>query len=577
MKPAIQKHRPLVILAAILLLAVFVRVWAIDYGLPYEGITYDQVTFEESQEVLRAFKLGAGEYAWKFGKGGLYYILFVEYGVYYVVSLATGSVDNPRDFALQIVENRTPAYVIGRLTVALMGVLTCFVVYRFGTMLHDQRVGLGAAFLGATAYFHAVFSSVINVDIGMTLALWSSLLFYLMYERVHSRRYLILAGILGGVAIAFKLPGGVIIPLIFVAIFTASQAAATFATRTKEFALFFASLIVTLTIVAPEWTSGLADLQRNFAGLLGGDSKTPSAQTEFSETAKVVSAFGGRQWGYLRHLTRDYNLLLTLGALAGFALALYRRHRWDLILAGFVIVFVFVMSLADRTQAERYLLPIMPAAWLLASSAVFYLAGSRKIVAVAALLVMTVMPSIHLLQSAAERLQPDTRITAKEWIEANVPAGSKILMDGMRYRFIPSPPLNPSRESLSNKVTKASEEGEDISRGVSDLTLSVYEEAMDRVQGPRYELTSTEHGLKVQPASHYIDSCYDYVVTSSLITERFRPGSRSSQIAPQAAEFYGSLATDPRFNLVYSVATRPWVRRGPEINVYEITSECAPG
>ena len=576
MNLATDKHRPLIVLAAILLLALFIRLWAIDYGLPYEGITYNQVTFEESQEVLRAFKLGAGEYAWKFGKGGLYYILFIEYGVYYAVSLAFGSVENPRDFALQIVENRTPAYVIGRVTVALMGVLTCFVVYRMGSMLHDRRVGLGAAFLGATAYFHAVFSSVINVDIGMTLALWTSLLFYLMYERVNLTRYLVLAGVLGGVGIAFKMPGGVIIPLVFIAIFTASKAAATFGSRTKEFAIFFASLMVTLTIIAPEWTSGLADLQKNFAGLLGTGSKTAVADREFSETARVVSAFGGQQWGYLRHLTKDYNLLLTLGALAGFALALYRRRRWDIILAGFFIGFVAVMSLADRTQAERYILPIMPAAWLLASSAVFYVAGSRKGVAIAAVLLIALMPSINLLQSSAEKLQPDTRVTAKEWIEAHVPDGSKILMDGMRYRFIPSPPLNPSRESLSTKVTKASEEGAEISRGVSDLTLSVYEEAMEKIPGPRYKLHSTEHGLKVQPVSYYIDNCFDYVVTSSLITNRFRPGSRSSQISPQSAEFYASLPTDPRFKLVYSIATRPWVQRGPEINVYEITSDCAP-
>src|SRR5690606_35894394 len=73
-------------LAAILVLAAAMRLWGITFGLPYEGVTYNQVTWEESQEVHRAFKLGAGEYTWSFGKGGLYYLLFVEFGMYFVVS-----------------------------------------------------------------------------------------------------------------------------------------------------------------------------------------------------------------------------------------------------------------------------------------------------------------------------------------------------------------------------------------------------------------------------------------------------------------------------------------------------------
>ena len=54
------------LLAAILLLALGLRVWGIDFGLPYE------LTSDESKEILRALKLGAGEYYWGFGKGGLY-------------------------------------------------------------------------------------------------------------------------------------------------------------------------------------------------------------------------------------------------------------------------------------------------------------------------------------------------------------------------------------------------------------------------------------------------------------------------------------------------------------------------
>ena len=75
--------------------ALVLRVWGIDFGLPYD-LTYDEV-----HEIVRAFKLGAGEYDWQeFSKGGLYYLLFVEYGLLYVVWWLTGRIADAQDFAL---------------------------------------------------------------------------------------------------------------------------------------------------------------------------------------------------------------------------------------------------------------------------------------------------------------------------------------------------------------------------------------------------------------------------------------------------------------------------------------------
>ena len=87
-------HEPLFWLLVTLGIGLVLRLWGIDFGLPYEGLTYEQLTFEESKEVHRALKLGAGEYAWVFGKGGLYYLLFIEYGLLFVVSWTLGWVSD---------------------------------------------------------------------------------------------------------------------------------------------------------------------------------------------------------------------------------------------------------------------------------------------------------------------------------------------------------------------------------------------------------------------------------------------------------------------------------------------------
>jgi 4-amino-4-deoxy-L-arabinose transferase-like glycosyltransferase len=185
--------------------ALCLRVWGIGFGLPYD-FTYDEV-----HEVVRAFKLGAGEYYWDAaGKGGLYYILFLEYGALYVVWWILGWVQSARDFAIEVIRDRTAVFLLGRLTVAAMGTLTCLAVYLIGRRERGWRTGLAAAVIGAAAYRHALHSHMINVDIGMTFALWTAIWLYLRYEDRGLRRDLVGAGVLAGVAVAFKLPGAIV-------------------------------------------------------------------------------------------------------------------------------------------------------------------------------------------------------------------------------------------------------------------------------------------------------------------------------------------------------------------------------
>jgi len=197
-------------LASIICLALFLRVWGISFGLPYD------FTPDEIHEIVRALKLGAGEYSWTPGKGGLYYFLFVEYGLIYVFWRLSGQVSGPEDFAILYLQDPTAFYLAGRLTVAVMGVLTCLIVFFIGSRLYGRRTGLIAAFLGTTAYFHTLWSHYINVDIGMTLAFWCAILSYLFFEQKSQYRWLIASGVFAAAAFAFKLPGiFVLFPLVW--------------------------------------------------------------------------------------------------------------------------------------------------------------------------------------------------------------------------------------------------------------------------------------------------------------------------------------------------------------------------
>ncbi len=453
---SIARVKPSVLLYAILGLAAVVRLWGIDFGLPYDGITYDALTIEEIQEVHRALKLGAGEYSMVFGKGGLYLILFVEYGVLFAISWLCGWVESGRDFAIQALQDRTTIYVLGRVTVALMGVATCFVVYRIAKRLYDERTGLVAALIGAVAYYHSVFSGVINVDTGSTLALWLCLLVYLRYEETGKTRFLVGAGAVAAIAVAFKFPGGLAIALIGIALASAPRGNPAAGRWVRKCAIFGISFLATLTIIAPEWMTSIGGiLSYNFMSAAQATDMAADG-ADLRDDIKSITVLRS-EWSidYLKHLTNEYNVALTVTALFGAVIGAFRKNRWDLILAGMVIVFIGVMSLSDRTQPERYLLPIVPALWILGSRGVVALGKYRPWLPAVALAAVVAVPSFWLLRAAVEKSQLDTRIHAKHWVEANVTPGDRILIDAMRYRFSQGPPLNPDRATVEDKVNRA--------------------------------------------------------------------------------------------------------------------------
>jgi hypothetical protein len=559
----------------LLLLCIFciglgLRLWAINFGLPYD------LTFDEIHEILRALKLGAGEYYWgSGGKGGLYLILFVEYGILYSIWWLTGRIGNPTDFALLYVQDPTAFYLAGRITVAIMGALTCIVIYRIGTRLSGQKAGLVAALIGATAYFHGFWSHYINVDIGMTLAIWTSILAYLNYEDTDNSRWLIAAGALAGVGMAFKIPAVVIFIPLFLAIATPLSKWSLPARPIKEIAILLLATTVTVAAIAPEILFNLGMIIGQFSNILGlnqPNGTLASAPGEIPVDA-AIHDFVIRGPGYLTILFNKYNLILTIFAALGGVLGIWRRQRWTVILCAYIVIFLVAMSVADRPGNERYMMPIVPGLWLIASQAVLILAGKRYLVKTACIIAIVSLPLFGLIHQNYMWTQPDTRVLAKDWIEANVPEGAKILMDGMEHRFIQSPPLNPNESTIARRVGRITDDNGAESRGVSENTLTLWARGAALIDGPKYDLHSTVWGIKVEDLSYYPAACFDYVITSFDILRYFANPEKAA-LYPKGAKFYKELPSDSRYQLVFSIESVPWKIQGPKISVYKVINSC---
>jgi hypothetical protein len=191
---------------------------------------------------------------------------------------------------------------------------------------------------------------------------------------------------------------------------------------------------------------------------------------------------------------------------------------------------------------------------------------------IAGLACIVAVPLFALVRQNHEWTHPDTRVVAKEWVENNLTPGSKILADSFQYRFTPSPPLTPDQSAVLRQIQGVSSESSRF-RGVSSRTLKLYAEAMESVSGPRYELHPTVWGLAVEDPAYYEEHCFDYVITSSMISTRYA-GDLNRERFPKSARFYEQLDSDPRVKRIYSVEPIPWRRSGPTITVYKLLSSC---
>ncbi|PIO08996.1 hypothetical protein COT47_00290, partial [Candidatus Woesearchaeota archaeon CG08_land_8_20_14_0_20_43_7] len=144
MKNNIVRHWDLALLVLILALALALRLLGIDFGLPY--VFYP----DEAVIVNHAVAFGTGDLnPHYFNYPSLYmYVMFVIYGLIYVVGWLTGIFASTADFARLFFNDVTLFYLPGRLISAVCGVASVAMVYLLGRRTYNVRVGLmSAAFL----------------------------------------------------------------------------------------------------------------------------------------------------------------------------------------------------------------------------------------------------------------------------------------------------------------------------------------------------------------------------------------------------------------------------------------------
>ncbi len=385
------------ILAGILLVALALRLWNLGHGMPFAFNADEAEHFVPKAVGMFTDGLDPGYYE---NPSALTYLLYAVYAV--------GGIRDVDE----------PAFITGRVVVALIGTAVVALVYWAGTRYYERRVGLAAAAIMAVAFLPVFYSKHALNDVvtlaPVTVALVGCLL---VYERGAWTDWALAGGAIG-VATATKYTAGAMLLTLLVA-------AGLRVHRDRDqlkpallglvlagavcFALF--ALLNPVALLNPSEARGQI-----------------SGQSAQADTAKLGQDDTYGWLYYLGTLTWGFGWLPLLAAVAGAVLAL--RHDWrvGLLLVAFPVCFYLYMGAQGRFFG-RWLMPIYPALAVLAGYALVQLSARRAAVlagVTALVCAQGAWASVHVDRVLGEE---DTRAQALDWVRANIPAGDKVVVE----------------------------------------------------------------------------------------------------------------------------------------------------
>jgi 4-amino-4-deoxy-L-arabinose transferase-like glycosyltransferase len=479
-------------LALILAVATALRYWALDRGIPYA------VSVDEPEIVERAFHMM---------KQGTLNPNFFDYGqlhiyIQLVVSIArfiVGSVTGAWDSLAAATS--ASFYLWGRVVTAAFGVATVLLVFRIG-MRWGARHALLAAALMAVMPLHVRYSHYVLTDTPLTFFVALTMLLALAAHERPALRAFALAGAAAGLAAAVKYNGGVALVMPLVACWMTPTARPSRMTCTLA---AIGAAAAAFLIAAPYTVLDMPGFLDRFASLTAEYRNAGSP----AERADIL---------YLKHLRLQFGWPGMLLIAAGFAMGFVRAVRgpdrvaWAVALA-FPLTYFFMIAQQQIIYA-RYLLPLVPMLCILAAAAVIsgvsllrryqFPRAIRTALLAGLALALLAPPAATAVSFNRQLSRTSTVDLAYQWIEANIPPGSTMVLEGGHL-------------SLPSKYHE---------RRKPQLRRATYEKYVE--DGADYLVASSQcYGPYLESPREFRQEYMDYMILFSHAEElvRFTPGT----------------------------------------------------
>lgn len=526
-------------LAAVLVLALALRLKGITWGLPYSFVNADEsVVVPIGAQVARGH-LDPGFF---FYPSFFFYLLGALYLAATPVLWLVKHADPLTLRAFTI--DQGPYFLLGRLLSGAFGTAAVYLLYRLGRASFGRVTGLLAAVFLAVSPLAVAYSHMAVTDMAATsLALLALLLLYLAAQG-RGRRWLLAGAVAAGLATSTKYNlGMLVLPATVAAVYVCRAEVARRVAGGARAARVWARLLAA-RVYAPM-------LLAFVAGSPFVIFNAPRFVGDFIHQNRIMAAgwlgfeHSGNGFWYNLHanLGPGIGAVLVVLGVAGLAVALWRRTRFDLIVAPYVVVYFAYVS-TWKELADRYLLPIVPLLLLLAARCVVELAGLRPAwrrvtVPIAALVVLAAcaLPLAAAVSFDHALSGTDVRALAKTWVERTIPSGSVVALENYGPQLVPVSDQPYYREA-----------------GLRQPAYDIVRLALPVPGAP-----DTQHTMAWLRANHA-----RYVVISSRVYARVMAAAADY---PAVAAFYRELQRTGRLVKVF----RPGAgRRGPVLKVYEL-------
>lgn len=415
-KESIRKNGISLAIAAIFLLALALRSWGIRFGLPNLYHPDEWAVFDRALTMMKTGDFNPHDFVYP----SLYmYMQLAMLVVSFFCGVSKGLYTNVSNV------NIVDLYSWGRFLTALLGALTVYVTYLTGKELFGRKTGLFSALLLTFSFLHLKDSHYITVDVPAVFFVSLSLFFAARIIRTGEIFDYVMSGLFAGLSIATKWNA---FPVIFS--FVAACFIQSFESQKLEARIFYAFLFLAigLFIGTPYAFLNLPIFLSSLGGVL-----THYREGHVGFEASRPYIF------YITNLSSSEGMGVAIFAAVamGLLLSLIRRKKEDLFLVVFPLLYYAFISKSKVTFPRNTLplyavLPLYGGIFLTEFSDFskkLFEGRSRKLGLIIFGFILTLiiaLPAIRVIQFDVASAGADTRTLSAEWIEKNLPHGSKI-------------------------------------------------------------------------------------------------------------------------------------------------------
>ena len=364
------------------------------------------------------------------------YILAVLFGVYIGVGLLFGRFDSLEHVKASYFLDPFQYFLLGRIFVAILGLLSIWVLYLLVKRLYSQKIAIISIALLAVEFVHVRNSHFNTVDIPVTLFSICSIYFSsLIITKQKSLKYYIGAVFFASCAVAVKFSAFyVLLPLIYAHIYHAFKENSFKAVFSRE---IWISGIVGLLVFLIACPLFVLDFNQTMNGIIG--TQKFEKYGKIGSGGSLLSYWTGDQspgFGpfYPNSIPETFGYVLMFAAIVGLLIQILKHKKQDILLLTFILpTYLLFENMAYK--AMRHILPILP--FLMVSSAVAItwftdriknkkIANFLLIAFVGFNIVFLGMKNIVYFNKLEKT---DPRTAAFYWIEDNIPEHSKIVVE----------------------------------------------------------------------------------------------------------------------------------------------------